>query len=117
MNELENVKVGDFVVLIGGYAHDDYLIKVERVTKSQILADKRRFWKKNGRIVGAGIWCYDYIRPATENDIERIKKINQKNELLAFIRKADLDNLSLESLQTICDVVKKEISNRSYKRK
>lgn len=116
MNELENVKVGDFVVLRGSYAHDDCLRKVERVTKSQILVNKRRFWKKNGRIVGAGIWSYAYIRPATENDIERLKKIKQKNELLAFIRNVGLDNLSLESLQTICDVVKKEISNSAYKR-
>lgn len=116
MNELENVNVGDFVVLIGSYAHDECLRKVERVTKSQIIVGKRRFWKKNGRIVGAGDWCYAYIRPTTENDIERIKKINQKNELLAFIRKVDSDNLSLESLQSICDIVKKEISNSSYKR-
>lgn len=116
MNELENVKVGDFVVLRGSYAHDDCLRKVERVTKSQIIVNKRRYRKNDGRIVGGGGWSYCYIRPATENDIERINKVRHKNKLLAFIRKADLDNLSLESLQTICDVMKKEISNSSYKR-
>ena len=43
------------------------------------------------------------------------KKINQKNELLAFIRKVDSDNLSLESLQSICDIVKKEIGDSAAK--
>lgn len=108
MNELENVKVGDFVVLRGSYAHDDCLRKVERVTKFQIVVGNRRFWKKNGRLVGAGILCHAYIRPATKNDIERINKVNLKKKLTAFIRQVAWSNLPLESLQAICDIVKKQ---------
>lgn len=115
MNELENVKVGDFVVLIGSYAHDGCLRKVERVTKSQIIVNKRRYRKNDGRIVGGGGWSYCYIRPATENDIERINKVRHKNKLLAFIKNVTWYNLSLESLQTIYDVVKKEIGDSAAK--
>ena len=55
---------------------------------------------------------YNYrIKPATDEDIESINKREQKEELIAFIRRNVWSNLSLESLQTICDVVKKEIDN------
>lgn len=111
MNEFENMKVGDLVIVSGTYTCGECLRKVERVTKFQIVIDNRRYWKKDGCLVGGGGLCYGYIRPATEKDIERLKKIKQKNELLAFIRNVALDNLSLESLQTICDVVKKEIGS------
>ena len=115
MNDFENLKVGDLMVVSGSYTHGDCLQKVERVTKSQIIVGKRRYWKKSGRLVGAEYWCYGYIRQATENDIERLSKVKQKNELLAFIHKVDWCNLSLESLQTICDVMKKEIGDSSAK--
>lgn len=111
MNEFEELKVGDLMVVSGSFAHNDCLRKIERVTKSQVVVDKRRYWKKNGRLVGGGSWCYGYIRPATKNEIERISKVEQKDKLIAFIRKVAWCNLSLEPLQTICDVVKKEIDN------
>lgn len=111
MNEFENMKVGDLMIVKGSYTCGDCLREVERVTKSQIVVDKRRYRKKDGRLVGGGVWCYGYIRPATEKDIERLNKVKQKNELIAFIKKVAWCNLSLDSLQTILDVVKKEIDN------
>lgn len=115
MNELENVKVGDLMVVNGSYAHLDCLKEVERITKSQIIVNKRRYWKKNGRLVGDGDWCYGFIKPATEKDIEIINKREQKDKLLTFFRKVVWCTLSLESLQTIYDVVKKEIGNSATK--
>ena len=109
MNELENLKVGDVVIVSGVFA--DKLSKVMRVTKAQILVDNRHYWKKDGRIVGRSGFCCGRIKPATDEDIERINKREQKEELIAFIRKVAWCNLSLESLQAICDVVKKEIDN------
>lgn len=115
MNELENLKVGDLVVVRGSLIVGEELRKIERVTKSQIVVDKRRYRKKDGRLVGGGDWCYGFIKPALEKDIERLNKVKQKNELLAYIRKVAWSNLSLESLETICDVVKKEIGNSAAK--
>ena len=57
MNELENVKVGDLMVVSGSYAHLDCLKEIERITKSQIIVNKRRYWKKKGRLVGDGDMC------------------------------------------------------------
>lgn len=114
MNELENIKVGDLMV-----AHVSYcrycLRKVERVTKTQIVVGGTHYWKKNGLLVGRGVWRLGYIRRAKEKDIEFFNKVKQKNELLTFIRKVAWCNLSFESLQTICDVVKKEIGNSDEK--
>lgn len=109
MNELENLKVGDVVIVSGVFA--DKLSKVIRVTKAQILVDNCHYRKKDGRLIGGSDWHYGRIKPATDEDIERINKREQKEELIAFIRKSAWVNLSLESLQTICDVVKKEIDN------
>ena len=115
MSELINLKEGDLVIVSGSYTCGACLREVERVTKSQIIVDKHRYWKKDGHLVGGGDWCCGYIRLATEKDIERLNKVKQKNELLAFIRKVAWCNLPLESLQTICDVVKKEIGNSATK--
>ena len=109
MSDLENLKVGDLVIVVGNFASK--LSKVMRVTKAQILVDNRHYWKKDGRLVGRSGFCYGRIKPATDEDIESINKREQKEELIAFIRRNVWSNLSLESLQTICDVVKKEIDN------
>lgn len=115
MNKLENIEVGDLMIVRGSFTCGECLREVERVTKSQIVVDKRRYWKKDGRLVGGGDWCYGFIKPALEKDIERLNKVKQKNELLAYIRRVAWCSLSLESLQTICDVVKKEIGNSAVK--
>ena len=114
MNEFGNLKVGDLVVVHVSYS-GDCLRKVERLTKCQIVVGGTHYWKKDGLIVGRGNWCHGYIRRATEKDIEFFNRVKQKNELLTFIRKVAWCNLSLDSLQTICDVVKKEIGNSSAK--
>lgn len=109
MSELENLKVGDLVIVVGSFASK--LSKVMRVTKAQILVDNCHFRKKDGRLIGGGDWHYGRIKPATDEDIKRINERERKEELIAFIRRNAWGNLSLESLQVICDVVKKEIDN------
>lgn len=113
MNDLENIKVGDLVVMHVSYS-DNHLMKVERVTKSQIVIGGTHYWKKDGLLVGGGYWS-GYIRRATEKDIEFFYQVEKKKELLTFIRNVAWCNLSLDSLQTICDVVKKEIGDSSAK--
>lgn len=113
MNELENLKVGDIVIVSGVFA--DKLSKVMRVTKAQILVDNRHYRKKDGCLVGGSEWEYGRIKPATDEDINRINERERKEELIAFIRRNAWSNLSLESLETICDVVKKEIGNSAAK--
>lgn len=115
MNEFENLKVGDLVVVRGNLIFGEELRKIERVTNSQIVIGSRRYRKKDGRLVGEGKWHCGFIKPATEKDIERINETKQKDELLTFIRKVAWCNLSLDSLQTICDVVKKEIGDSAAK--
>lgn len=111
MNEIENLKVGDLVIVNGNSATSEDMFKVERLTKHQIVVNNRHYWKKDGRLVGGDCWHYGKIRPATENDIEYFNMRKQKGELLQFIRRVPWWELSLESLNTICDIVKKEIGN------
>ena len=46
MSKVENLKVGDLVIVVGSFASK--LSKVMRVTKAQILVDNRHYWKKTG---------------------------------------------------------------------
>ena len=111
MNELENLKVGDLVVVKGNITDIKTLSKIDRVTKTLIVIGYRRFRRSDGQLVGRDDWHYANIRPATDEDIERIKKDREKRELVKHLNGVVWYNLPLESLTHIWDVVKKEIGN------
>lgn len=111
MNELENLKVGDLVVVKGNITDIKTLSKIDRVTKTLIIIGYRRFRKSDGRLVGQDGWHYANIRPATDEDIERINKDREKRELIKHLNGVVWYSLRLESLTRIWDAVKKEIGN------
>lgn len=115
MNKLENLKVGDLVVVKGNITDIKTLSKIDRVTKTQIIIGYRRFRKSDGQLVGRDDWHYANIRPATDEDIERINKDREKRELVKHLNGVVWYNLPLESLTHIWDVVKKEIGNIAAK--
>ena len=111
MNEIENLKVGDLVVVKGNITDIKTLSKIDRVTKTLIVIGYRRFRRSDGQLVGRDDWHYANIRPATDEDIERINKDREKRELVKHLNGVVWYSLRLESLTHIWDVVKKEIGN------
>jgi len=95
MSELSNVKVGDTLACRVGYGLV-LLIKVDRITKTQVICGVRRF-NRDGRPIGSSGFSTSRAWPATEKDIlnARIKRAQEKLDLL----KVSAENIaSIEAL-------------------
>ena len=114
MNELENIKVGDKVIVGRGYV-SDLICNVERITKTQIIVNGRRFSKKNGRLVGGDVWSCDRLTIATDEKIEKLKRDKRRRTLKLYLQSVNWDVLSIESLTSISELVKKELGNSAAK--
>ena len=110
MNEFENLKVGDKVIVsIGCWGEE--INNVTKVTDKQIVVKGNRFWKKNGRQVGD----FNRLKLVTEERIKQIEDRKKARKLCAFLNMTHWENLSLESLINIADCVKKEIGDSATK--
>lgn len=70
---LENVKVGDVVILHAG-AYRKIVNKVRKVTATMIHVGNERYRKKDGNLVGAGPWDLRWITIPKEGEIEEMKR-------------------------------------------
>ena len=73
MKELEDLKVGDKVI-VGGACSYCRISQVEKVTKKYIIVEGNKFSKEFGWIDGCSSYTSDHIRPATEEDIKRVEE-------------------------------------------
>ena len=110
MSEFENLKVGDNVIVFGRI-WGERLYNVTRITNHQILVSGIPYWKENGKEVGGS----SYLLIATEERMKEIEDIKRARELCSFLNMTHWENLSLESLTTIVDCVKKEIGDSAAK--
>lgn len=99
MNELENVKVGD-KLLVRNRCWEDIEI-VEKVTKTLVITKRHRFRIRDGYSIPMGKWINTYAKPATLEDIER--NIRRKN--IQFCKETDYDNLTDSQLERIIDII------------
>ena len=107
MSEFENLKVGDKVIIVPIWCWGEKIDNVTKVTDKQIVVNGNRFWKKSGRQVGG----FDLLKLVTDERIKQIEDRKKARKLCAFLNMTNWENLSLESLTTIVDCVKKEIGN------
>ena len=105
MSEFENLKEGDKVIV--NYPWHEQIKEVKRITDKQIIVGGSRYWKKDGCEVGSR---YSHLEIATDERIKQVKEKINKEELRAFLRGTCWEILSLESLITIADCVKKELT-------
>lgn len=70
---LENVKVGDVVILHAG-SYKATANKVRKVTATMIHVGNERYRKKDGVLVGAGPWNLRWITIPKEGEIEELKE-------------------------------------------
>ena len=110
MSELENLKVGDKVIVGGVYIHNR-ISQVERVTKKYIVVEGNKFSKEFGWIDGCSSYTSDHIRPASEEDIKRVEEETEKRNIVNYLTKIHFKELSYEALVAIRDIVEKEIGN------
>ena len=101
MDNLEDIKVGDKVVLYRRY--DKKVCKIDRVTKTFVVVDGNKFRKKDG----SGGYYSAYIRRATEEMIAKVEEENKRNVLVNKIRHCPLDKLSTEVLGKVYELINK----------
>ena len=113
MSELEDLKVGDKVIVSGLYRYDR-ISQVERVTKKYIFVESVKFSKAFGRLS----WCRSssaHIKPATEEDVRRIEEETEKRDIVNYLTIARFEKLSFTTLVAIRDIVEKEIGKLTTK--
>ena len=111
MSEFENLKVGDQVIVSGRCLYER-VSEVTKVTDKQIVVGKSNYWKKNGYEVGG---FYRRLVIATDKRIKQIDDRNKSLEMRKFLDKTHWEDLSLKSLTTVVDCVKKELGNSATK--
>ena len=114
MKELEDLKVGDKVIVGGAYSYCR-IRQVEKVTKKHVVVEGNKFSKEFGWIDGCSSYTSDHIRPATEEDIRRVEEETEKRNIVNYLTKIHFKELSYEALVAIRDIVEKEIGNGAAK--
>lgn len=99
MNELENVKVGD-KLLVRNRCWEDIEI-VEKLTKTLVITKRHRFRIRDGFSIPTDKWINTYAKPATLEDIER--NIRRKN--IQTCKNIDYDKLTDSQLERIINII------------
>ena len=113
MKELEDLKVGDKVIVSGLYRYDK-ISQVEKVTKKYIFVESVKFSKAFGRLS----WCRTssaHIKPSTEEDIRRVEEETEKRDIVNYLTIANFEKLSFTTLVAIRGIVEKEIGKQTTK--
>ena len=108
MSELEDLKVGDKVIVGGAYSYCR-IRQVEKVTKKHIVVEGNKFSKEFGWIDGCSSYTSDHIRPATEEDIRRVKEDEEKRGIIKWLENTIFEKLSYETLVAIRDIIMNDI--------
>lgn len=106
METLENVKVGDKLLVRTRYGED--IETVERITPTLVVTKTRRFRKIDGNESGSSAWFYTFAKPATEEDVERIRENKKRNILAAKCNGIRFETLSVSQLEGILEIAGKK---------
>lgn len=104
MKELKDLIAGDAVLVTGRYHR--HIAKVDKVTKTQIIANNARFRRDSGWQCGGDRWNVKSISVPTEKEISDIKEENLRKTLIYAISSFDLERLSTNELKQVYNIVK-----------
>lgn len=114
MKKIEDLKVGDNVIVGGAFIYNR-IAQVEKVTKKYIIVEGSKYSKAFGWVVGCSSYTANHIRPASEEDIKRVKEETEKRNIVKYLTKTHFEKLSFTALIAIRDIVEKEIGNSATK--
>lgn len=106
MANLENVKVGDKLIVSSRY--DKYIATVERLTATLVITKHIRFSKKDGKMPGCDSWNFTTAEPATPEMIEQIRKKEKRIKLIQSCEKIEFRSLTDSKLEAILKIANKE---------
>ena len=98
---LASLKVGDEVVEYGGFTSKPMCVsKIERVTPTQLIVNRGRYYRKNGRLVGSDPYCPGHIGEATPKNREAVEKRLIVQRAIVF-QWSTLDMVELRALDAV----------------
>lgn len=104
MKELKDLVAGD-EVLVTGISHRR-IVKVDKVTKTQIVIDNARFRRDSGWQCSSDRWNVRRISVPTEKEISEIKEETLRENLIYAISSFDFKRLSTDELKQVYNIVK-----------
>ena len=104
MKELKDLVAGDEVLITSRYYRR--ISKVDKVTKTQIIANNARFRRDSGWQCGSDNWDRKIISIPTEKEILDIKEENLRKSLIHTISSFDFERLSTNDLKQLYNIVK-----------
>ena len=104
MKELKDLQVGDDVLVTGMLCRR--ISKIDKVTKTQIVADNARFRRDSGWQCGSDRWNLRKISVPTEKQIAEIKEETLRKKLIYAISSFDFKRLSTDELKQVYNIVK-----------
>ena len=104
MKELKDLVVGDDVLVTGMYYRR--IAKVDKVTKTQIIANNARFRRDSGLQCVSDSWNRKSISVPTEKEISDVKEENLRKILINTISSFDFKRLSADELKQLYNIVK-----------
>ena len=110
MKELKDLVEGDEVLVTGMYHR--HIAKVDKVTKTQIIANNARFRRDSGWQYGGDSWNRKSISVPTEKEISDVKEENLRNTLVYAISSFDFKRLSTDELKQVYNIVKGKENER-----
>jgi len=111
MNDwLEDIKVGDWVIVQGGGPMSrgkDTARTVKRLTKTQIVLNgtDTKFKKRNGSSVGSSTYYHSYLRESTPETLKKVKREQMHRNLVYKLSTVKWQDMSLEVLSDIYEAV------------
>ena len=104
MKELKDLQVGDDVLVTGTLYRR--IFKVDKVTKTQIIACNTRFRRDSGWQCGGDRWNVRRISVPTEKEITEIKEETLRKKLIFAISSSDFKHLSIAELEQVYNIIK-----------
>ena len=104
MKEIKDLVAGDDVLITSRYYRR--IAKVDKVTKTQIIANNARFRRDSGWQCGSDNWDRKIISIPTEKEILDIKEENLRKSLIHTISSFDFERLSTDELKHLYNIVK-----------
>ena len=104
MKELKDLFAGDDVLITSMYYIR--IAKVDKVTKTQIIANNARFRRDSGWQCGSDSWDRKRISVPTEKEISDVKEENLRKILIHTISSFDFERLSTNELKQVYNIVK-----------
>lgn len=110
MKELKDLVVGDEVLVTSRYYRR--IAKVDKVTKTQIIANNARFRRDSGWQCGNDSWNRKSISIPTEKEISDVKEENLRKTLIYVISSFDFERLSTDELKQVYNILKGKENER-----